>query len=1814
MNKLYTLLAVFVFLCPGLRANDCSTAEVVFVESSPFITWVTLFDNQIDGQAQWYVFTAPVDGYFLVCESATVQLYDQCSGGNAAGLIPTSPSFIAPTCDGLNTPVEESILLLPGNTIYIAVQGDNSGVQAQVAFVPNNGDGLCECYEYTDQLAPPVLPGGTPVRCESFEYYNNGSVTTQSTYWNLFSPSSVDAVVANYPNSSARLLQLNRQGSAEPNVVYNLSGRTSGRYRLSWRMSVETNRGGYFNVLHRAQTSPSSNIAYEVWFQPTGVGRLRIGNALSVDVATFNFPVEALFHVMQIIDLDEDEVELWIDDQFVYSWPFSLGAQTLNQLGGINFRARQSTSLGVNSAYLIDGLCLWQLEDCFPNPNPNGSVCLDNGMEFPSSSDATCQGYAPFEWEEGICEVDEVQGILISCGDRIAGSNIGSVNNFSGTEYNACLGFSSDYSTGEVFYKFTADGENTVVAYLQNLGLDLDLFLFDDLNGQPGQCLAASDNFFAGDGDEIIFNTQIAETYWLIIDGDLDPTVQPGEGPFELSLACYEVENLDAIDCGQSTIGSTIGQPNDFSDYTACEPGSAVDEYSAGEKVYRLDVVGEKDVVIRLMNLTVLFNNQLSLFLLDNGPNDQPGNCLFAGEYNFSSGAEEILAHLTDGTYWILIDGPVFLNNVEGPFQLSVDCYQDENVSSISCGQTIIGSTISNGNVRSDYSSCFMSGLGGRNYNAGDRRYSFQLAQEQTVVIQLRNLSARNIDLFLLENGPGGQPGACIEKSILPGEESEEIIAKLNAGAYWVMVDGIIVNDAFGGLIDPGEGPFELTLKCFGLPSICDLGGLYISNGNKVFFEPTTTRELPLDNFLFVDCIPSNLVYDSIPGEVYIYYHEGETDFFSLNLNTSDPAVRAFAFNCDVAFADRSDACEGGTDVNGFLNVPVPGSAPGFYYIVVFNQNLANYDLTILPDGPCSMETQYNCYSPIPTTFPGPDSHFNTADNYAGCYSGPIAYDGRDIVIGLSVGGGYLNVPPGERPQITLDGEITADGLLGLFLFDYQCAENCVGYEEYTDIGQPQGFSFLVEPGVYYLVLDEASPGAVSSFSISCSLGNSFEECVFDGASHEISFSPFAGASLVDSLQNGVSVRTLSIDYDRNDNAFRNIFYFDTFEMIRDPDGTLPNVFISEGGINGYKKCGYETDEKILYRAKLSNDYIAVFDAEYQDTMPPIITAAGRFNTTGSGKSRVRRFVLDTLSAVPKLFIDYKKALLRSSVGLQRGGPAPVPLATRLVNANNRWVVDKGPNSSWYTVSPDIDTVAPFLTQITIEALEENLSPNPRIDTFYILSPALEPLEVEVIQPPSVCFLNNPISLQIDAVSDSPCNGPPEGAVDITASGGEGGLIYNWSMDVGAVEDPTDLAPGTYILTVEDARACTVKDTITIACVETQGQDTIACGQSFFGSTIDAASDINGYPSCLGSNTGYGAGDRLYRFSLAKPQAVVINLKNLSLKNLDLFLLENGTGGQPGSCIDTSALAGAENEEILYTLDAGVYWIAVDGKADGANKEEGVFELSLSCFDLPTICDLDNISINGGNTVFKGAGLHENIPSDNIQFISCIESLYPVLPDTGDVFLYYHENPDSLLKLRLTTSDSDVRAFVFNCNDLNLSRANACLGFTDANGVLDLPVAEAGFYYILTACEASTDYSLKILADGPCSLDTQIACPDTPTSFTVSGEGDHYNTADHYAGCYPGSRDYDGEDKVLVLDVFSNVHSPYDFLTDEIGDEPNAVTIYFSSTGGSMGLFVFDYQCGENCIAYIETPDDGSQVSLTLDIYNEDGTFLNTGV
>ncbi|MCB0566860.1 MAG: PPC domain-containing protein, partial [Phaeodactylibacter sp.] len=111
---------------------------------------------------------------------------------------------------------------------------------------------------------------------------------------------------------------------------------------------------------------------------------------------------------------------------------------------------------------------------------------------------------------------------VITCGESLIGSTADSPNSFSGSAYINCLGGLFAYGAGENRYQFTLTETQTIVANLSNRGnLDLDLFLFSNLNGQPWQCLDASYINYAGADEEIIAQLA-AGTYWLIVDGDLD--------------------------------------------------------------------------------------------------------------------------------------------------------------------------------------------------------------------------------------------------------------------------------------------------------------------------------------------------------------------------------------------------------------------------------------------------------------------------------------------------------------------------------------------------------------------------------------------------------------------------------------------------------------------------------------------------------------------------------------------------------------------------------------------------------------------------------------------------------------------------------------------------------------------------------------------------------------------------------------------------------------------------------------------------------------------------------------------------------------------------------------------------------------------------------------------------------------------------------------------------------------------------------------------------------------------------------------------
>lgn len=71
-------------------------------------------------------------------------------------------------------------------------------------------------------------------------------------------------------------------------------------------------------------------------------------------------------------------------------------------------------------------------------------------------------------------------------------------------------------------------------------------------------------------------------------------------------------------------------------------------------------------------------------------------------------------------------------------------------------------------------------------------------------------------------------------------------------------------------------------------------------------------------------------------------------------------------------------------------------------------------------------------------------------------------------------------------------------------------------------------------------------------------------------------------------------------------------------------------------------------------------------------------------------------------------------------------------------------------------------------------------------------------------------------TINTDNISDVSCWGANDGSIDISVNGGTPGYSYTWSNGVGAVEDPSGLNPGVYVLAVEDSLGCQTGVSVTI--------------------------------------------------------------------------------------------------------------------------------------------------------------------------------------------------------------------------------------------------------------------------------------------------------------------------------------------------------------------------------------------------------------
>lgn len=204
---------------------------------------------------------------------------------------------------------------------------------------------------------------------DDFESYQSGAIGSQSLDWTTWSGNEGGQeegfVSAQFANSGVRSLRI--EGSpvfpqgGPMDCILKLGNRTEGRYELSWSMLVNDADGAYFSIQHFEE--PGIEWAFEVEIIGGGVINGATNGDIHVNNETYSFTYQrgVWNRIKFIIDLDNDEIEMWLnEDEFIKDWVFSYQTEDntgTNQLGGLNFFA-----FDFSNKYFIDDVKLELLD------------------------------------------------------------------------------------------------------------------------------------------------------------------------------------------------------------------------------------------------------------------------------------------------------------------------------------------------------------------------------------------------------------------------------------------------------------------------------------------------------------------------------------------------------------------------------------------------------------------------------------------------------------------------------------------------------------------------------------------------------------------------------------------------------------------------------------------------------------------------------------------------------------------------------------------------------------------------------------------------------------------------------------------------------------------------------------------------------------------------------------------------------------------------------------------------------------------------------------------------------------------------------------------------------------------------------------------------------------------------------------------------------------------------------------------------------------------------------------------------------------
>lgn len=192
--------------------------------------------------------------------------------------------------------------------------------------------------------------------CEFFEEYMVGEyIGLQSPFWTTWSedPGSGEDAMVDFVDPYQVLLI---EGATD--LVHNFSyeNLTENSYLVSFWFMVADGHTGYWNL--QKDVVPGVEWGVQMQWESDEIATLDAGEEAA---ATFNYNFDEWYYIEVMVDLDNDIGEVWIDDDMLHTWQWTLGTfgdPGALTLGGVNLYAWEGASTPM---FYFDDMCFDQL-------------------------------------------------------------------------------------------------------------------------------------------------------------------------------------------------------------------------------------------------------------------------------------------------------------------------------------------------------------------------------------------------------------------------------------------------------------------------------------------------------------------------------------------------------------------------------------------------------------------------------------------------------------------------------------------------------------------------------------------------------------------------------------------------------------------------------------------------------------------------------------------------------------------------------------------------------------------------------------------------------------------------------------------------------------------------------------------------------------------------------------------------------------------------------------------------------------------------------------------------------------------------------------------------------------------------------------------------------------------------------------------------------------------------------------------------------------------------------------------------------------